>query len=627
MMVGVRHAVELLALVIAVAVVAGATRRAGLSPPPVLVVVGVVASLVPGVPDYRLDPAVVLIGVLPPLLYAAALRTSLVDVRANRQAIGILAVGAVVFTTIVVGVIAWLLLPKVSLAAGLALGAVVAPPDAVAATTIGRRVGMPRRLVSILEGESLLNDATALVSLRTATAAITASIGVWVVLGDFVLAVVGGVVAGVAVAAVLAAIRKQVSDPVLDTTLSFIAPFLAYLPAEAIHASGVLAVVVTGLILGHKSPILQSASSRLSEQTNWRTVQFVLENTVFLIIGLQVPDTIRAAVNSEVGNARVIMLCLAVLVATIVSRAVWVYGATAVYKFGPARLREQAWPWAHATLVSWAGMRGVVTLAAAFALPRETPGRDALVLAALTVVAGTLLLQGTTLPWLTRRLDLPGPDPAEDALQEAALLSSATRAGLSRLEELRSEEDDPAVLDRLEQRVRSRADSAWERLGRGSTAGETPSETYRRLRLEMLAAERAMVLAARDSGTADDEVLRDVLGMLDVEESLLDRLADKEFEIERELMARNEGKELCAHLADAPVAVRPNTPEGCEECLRDGTRWVHLRLCLTCGHVGCCDSSPERHASRHNEEISHPVIRSFEPGESWRWCFPDEQLG
>ena len=176
MMVGVRHAVELLALVIAVAVVAGATRRAGLSPPPVLVVVGVVASLVPGVPDYRLDPAVVLIGVLPPLLYAAALRTSLVDVRANRQAIGILAVGAVVFTTIVVGVIAWLLLPNVSLAAGLALGAVVAPPDAVAATTIGRRVGMPRRLVSILEGESLLNDATALVSLRTATAAITASI-------------------------------------------------------------------------------------------------------------------------------------------------------------------------------------------------------------------------------------------------------------------------------------------------------------------------------------------------------------------------------------------------------------------------------------------------------------------
>jgi monovalent cation/hydrogen antiporter len=623
----VRPAVEILALVIAVALVAGATRRAGLSPPLVLVVVGVIASLVPGVPDYRLDPAVVLIGVLPPLLYAAALRTSLVDVRANRQAIGILAVGAVVFTTVVVGVIAWLLLPKVSLAAGLALGAIVAPPDAVAATTIGRRVGMPRRLVSILEGESLLNDATALVSLRTATAAITASIGVWAVLGDFVVAVVGGVVVGVAIAALLAAIRKRVSDPVLDTTISFIAPFLAYLPAEAIHASGVLAVVVTGLILGHKSPILQSASSRLSEQTNWRTVQFVLENTVFLVIGLQVPDTIRAAWESEIGHDRVVMLCVSVLVATIITRIVWVYAATAIYKFGPAQLRINAWPWAHAALVSWAGMRGVVTLAAAFALPVETPARDALVLAALTVVAGTLLLQGTTLPLLTRRLDLPGPDAAEDALQEAALLSSATRAGLARLDELRSEEDDPSVLDRLEQRVRSRADSAWERLGRGSTSGETPSETYRRLRLEMLAAERQMVLDARDSGTADDEVLRDVLGALDVEESLLDRLDDKQFEIERELTARNEGKELCAHLGEAPIAVRPNTPEGCEECLRNGTHWVHLRLCLYCGHVGCCDSSPERHATRHFEQVKHPVLRSFEPGESWRWCFVDEQLG
>jgi monovalent cation/hydrogen antiporter len=627
MMNGVRQAVEILALVITVAVVAGGTRRLGLSAPLALVIVGVVASLVPGVPEYRLDPEVVLIGVLPPLLYAAAIRTSLVDVRANRQAIGVLAVGAVVFTTVVVGVITWMVLPKVSLAAALALGAIVAPPDAVAATTIGRRVGMPRRLVSILEGESLLNDATALVSLRSASAAITASIGVWVVFGEFVLAVAGGLVVGVAIAALLAAIRKRVSDPVLDTTLSFIAPFLAYLPAEAIHASGVLAVVVAGLILGHKSPVLQSASSRLAEQINWRTVQFVLENAVFLIIGLQVPDTIRAAWESKLGNDKVVILCVAVLVATIVARVVWVFAVTSLYKFGPVRLRQQAWPWAHAALVSWAGMRGVVTLAAAFALPRETPARDALVLAALTVVGGTLLLQGTTLPLLTRRLDLPGPDPAEDALQEAALLSSATRAGINRLEELRSEGDDPAVLDRLEQRVRSRADSAWERLGRGSTSGETPSETYRRLRLEMLAAERGMVLDARDSGTADDEVLRDVLSMLDVEESLLDRLADKEFEIERELIARNAGKEICSHLTEAPAALRPNTPDGCEECLRDGTRWVHLRLCLTCGHVGCCDSSPEQHATRHNGETDHPVIRSFEPGESWRWCYVDEELG
>jgi NhaP-type Na+/H+ or K+/H+ antiporter len=593
MMSDVRAAVEILALVIAVAVVAGATRRAGVSPPLVLVVVGVVASLIPGVPDYRLDPEVVLVGLLPPLLYAAALRTSLVDVRANRQAIGILAVGAVVFTTVVVGVIAWSILPSVSLAAGLALGAVVAPPDAVAATTIGRRVGMPRRLVSILEGESLLNDATALVSLRSAAAAITATVGFWAVLGDFALAVIGGLAVGIAVAAVLAAIRKNVTDPVLDTTLSFIAPFLAYLPAEAFHASGVLAVVVAGLLL----------------------------------IGLQIPDVVRNALDSNVGNGRILLLCVAVFLATVVSRVVWVFAATAVYRFGPEPLRRNAWPWSHATLVSWAGMRGVVTLAAAFVLPAETPARDALVLAAIVVVAGSLLLQGTTLPLLSRRLALPGPDAAEDALQEAALLSNATKAGLSRLEELRSEGDDPAVIDRLEERIRSRSDAAWERLGRGSTSGETPSESYRRLRTEMLRAERAVVLEARDSGHIDDEVLRDVLSVLDVEESLLDRLGDKDFDVERELVSRTDDDQLCEHLADAPVAVRPSTPDGCEECLRDDTRWVHLRLCLTCGHVGCCDSSTERHATAHAKETDHPAIRSFEPGESWRWCYVDEQLG
>jgi monovalent cation/hydrogen antiporter len=627
MMCDVREAVEILALVMTVAVVAGATRRAGFNPPLALVVVGVIASLIPGVPDYHLDPEIVLIGLLPPLLYAAALRTSLVDIRTNRQAIGVLAVGAVLFTTVVVGVVAAMIMPSISLAAGLALGAVVAPPDAVAATTIGRRVGLPRRIVSILEGESLLNDATALVSLRAASTAITMSVGLWAVLGDFAIAVVGGVAVGVAVAAVLAAVRKKVTDPVIDTTLSFIAPFLAYLPAEAIHASGVLAVVIAGLLLGHKSPVLQSASSRLSEQTNWRTVQFVLENAVFLLIGLQISDVVQNAVDSETDNGSVLLLCVAVFFATVLSRIVWVFGATAFYKFGPRPLRLKAWEWSYAALVSWAGMRGVVTLAAAFVLPEQTPARDALVLAAIVVVAGSLLVQGTTLPLLARRLNLPGPDPAEDALQEAALLSRASRAGLQRLEELRRESDDPAVIKRLEERTRSRADSAWERLGRGSTSGETPSESYRRLRTEMLKAERGVVLEARDSGKTDDEVLRDVLSVLDVEESLLDRLEGKDFDVERELTARTDNAALCDHLREAPVAARPTTLEGCEECLRDGTTWVHLRLCLTCGHVGCCDSSPQRHATGHFEQTDHPVIRSFEPNESWRWCFLDERLG
>lgn len=622
------EAVQLLALVVAAVVVAAAARRAGLSAPLVLVVVGLLASFVPGAPEYRLDPEVVLIGVLPPLLYAAALRTSLVDVRANRQALGILAVGAVVFTTVIVGLVVWAVLPGVSLAAGLALGAVVAPPDAVAATTVARRAAMPRRIVSILEGESLVNDATALVALRTAAGAVTATatVTIWSVAGDFAIAVVGGVLVGLAMALALGFARRHVQDPVLDTTLSFVAPFLAYLPAEAIHASGVLAVVVTGLLLGHKSPMLQSAASRLSEQTNWATVQFVLENTVFLLIGLQVATVLRDAQDSGLTGAELVGFCLAVLGATVLARVAWIFGATAVYRLGPRRLRAHAWDWSHATLVSWAGMRGVVTLAAAFVLPGETPHRDVLVLAAFAVVGGSLLVQGTTLPWLVRRLGLPGPDPAEDALEEAALLSRATRAGLERLEEMRGETDDQQVIDRLEERTRSRADAAWERLG-SAHGGETPSQTYRRMRQEMLHAERRVVLEARSSGKVDDEILRDVLNVLDTEESLLDRLADKGSEVQRELVARDDRMEACDHLRGSSSAVRPGTPEGCEECLRDGTRWVHLRLCLECGHVGCCDSSPERHSTRHFEGTGHPVIRSFETGEAWRWCFVDDRLG
>jgi CPA1 family monovalent cation:H+ antiporter len=619
------EALQILALAVAVAVVAAASRRLGLSAPLVLVVVGLVASLVPGVPEYRIDPDVILIGFLPPLLYAAALRTSLVDVRANRQAIGIMAVGAVAFTTVLVGLVAWAVIPGVSAAGAFALGAVVSPPDAVAATTIARKVGMPRRIVAILEGESLLNDATALVALRTTTAAILASVSVLEVGGRFVLAAGGGIAVGLGMAAVLALARKRVEDPVLDTTLSLVAPFITYLAAEAVHASGVLAVVIVGLLLGHKSPALQSASSRLAEQTNWRTITFVLENAVFLIIGLQLRTVVQNATEGNLTSPRLAVICVAVLLATLLTRIVWVFSATAAYRYGTATMRANAWSWSAATLTSWAGMRGVVTLAAAFVLPEETPRRDVLILAAFAVVGGTLLVNGTTLPWLVRRLDLPGPDPAEDALEEAALLSKATRAGLARLDELKAEGDDPAVIERLEERARSRADAAWERLGAPSD-DETPSESYRRLRQEMLHAERDVVLKARDSGKVDDEVLRDVMNLLDAEESLLDRLEDKGSAVERELVARGD-RVGCQHLKEAPVSVRPNTPEGCEECLRDGTHWVHLRLCLTCGHVGCCDSSPERHATGHFHEGGHPVMRSFETGEAWRWCFVDERLG
>ncbi len=252
-------ALLVLALVVTVGAVAGLCRRFGWSPPPVLVLVGILASFVPAVPEFELDPELVLIGLLPPLLYAAAIRTSLVDFRANTYAILLLSVGAVIVSTFAVGLVAWWIVPGVSLAAALALGAVVAPPDAVAATAIARKVGMPRRIVTILEGESLVNDATALVLLSVTITAITGSVGAGEIGWELVRAVGGGVVIGVVVAQVLSFVRARIDDPVLDTLLSFIAPFAAFLPAEAIHSSGVLAVVITGLLLGHRAPVLQSA--------------------------------------------------------------------------------------------------------------------------------------------------------------------------------------------------------------------------------------------------------------------------------------------------------------------------------------------------------------------------------
>jgi CPA1 family monovalent cation:H+ antiporter len=619
-------ALEIVGIVIVVGVVAGTAERLNLSPPLVLVIVGVIVSFIPGVPRVEIDPDLVLFGLLPPLLYSAAIRTSLVDFKANRNAIILLSVGAVAFTTVTVGLVAWWVAP-ITLAAAFALGAVVAPPDAVAASAIARRVGMPRRIVSILEGESLVNDATALVALNVAIASLTRRVTVFEVGWRFLLAAGGGVAVGLLAGILLAKVRKHIRDPVLDTTLSFVAPWVAFIPAEAINASGVLAVVVTGLLLGHKSPIVQTAASRIAENTNWRSIAFLLENAVFLLIGLELRTVIEGIADTNLSGLEIIWTCVAVLLATIAARAIWIYAVALVYRNGPQELRKSAWGWDAATVVSWAGMRGVVTLAAAFLLPASTPQLQLLQLAAFTVVAGTLLLQGSTLPWLIRRMGLIGPDPAEDALQAASLVNAAAQAGLQRLSRVKSPDDPPEIIAELNEKSARRSNALWERLGRSQEELETPQATYRRLRLEMLDAERTSVLEARDRGGYDDEVLRTALTAIDIEESILDRIDDAESRLDDDLRSPPRPSGDCSHLKAAPRVATARTPGACEECLRDGTRWVHLRLCLACGHVGCCDSSVGRHATGHFRDTTHPVMRSIEPGEAWRWCYVDEQLG
>ena len=617
--------IAFLLVALAVVVLAGTAvaERIGIPPPLLLVVIGVVASLLPFTPDIVLSPEVALFGLLPPLLYAAALQTSLVDFNANRRPILLLSVGLVVFTAGGVAVVAHELLPDLSWPVAFALGAVVAPPDAVAATAIGRRIGLPRRIVTILEGESLLNDATALVALRTAlgTTAALGGVGMLEVGADFLYAAFGGAAVGVVVFLVVAKVRRRVTDPILDTGISLVVPFASYVVAEGIHASGVIGVVVAGLLLGHKAPVLQTAQSRIAERTNWRTIAFVLENTVFLLIGLQAELILAGVAGSTVTPGRVALLCGATLVAVIVLRMVWLLVTSQLLRRG-SQARP---PLAYTVLAGWAGMRGVVTLAAAFVIPEGTDHREILLLVAFTVVAGTLLLQGSSLPWLARRLGVPSPDPAEDALARATLLQQASKAGFRALAK-EEYEDHHGVTEEVRRRVEQRNFAAWEQLGPNQD-DETPSEQYTRLRRLMIDAERERVLQVRSAGAVASDVVAEVLAMLDVEESMLDAASRSREELHPTVTGEQSRRaDDCPDLAAHPRVETVGDPE-CSACVAEGRRWVHLRQCLSCGHVGCCDSSPGRHAMAHFRETSHPVAQSAEVGESWRWCFVHHLTG
>jgi CPA1 family monovalent cation:H+ antiporter len=618
--------VTLIAIAIAGSVIA---ERYTVSTPLLLIVLGSAASYVPVVPEFELTPTIVLVGLLPPLLYASAIQTWLVVFKTIRRPLALLSMGLVVFTVLGVGALVHHLLP-VSWPVAFALGAVVAPPDAVAASAVARRVGMPRRVVTILEGESLVNDATAIVTLRTAIAAMAGVVSVWEVGAGFVISAAGGAVAGLAVAVVIGKIRRRLENDLADVAVSILTPWIAYVLAEQIHVpgvdfhpSGVLAVVVAGLLLGHKSPAIQSATSRLFERTNWATLSFVLENSVFLLIGLQAKGIVEALADDDLSAGRIALVSALVLLTVIALRMIWIYPATYIPRWIPSVRRvDPPPPWTIPTVVGWAGMRGVVTLAAVFLLPADTPHRPVLVMIAFVVTVGTLLIQGLTLPALLRVLKVSGPDPHEDHIQEATAYQSAVNAGLAWLDE-QGDDLDPAVADRVRQRALDRTNAVWERLG----GLDTPSAQYSRARAAMLERERSAVLDLRRRGTIDQAILRRVLAALDVEESILDSVesgstADREDDLRVYTGECEHLRAVCT--ADTPA---PLTPAGCEECLQDGGTWVSLRLCLGCGHVGCCDSSFSKHAAAHFRSSGHPVMRSFEPGEAWRWCFVDEIAG
>ena len=552
--------------------VAAFSKRLGIAAPLILVVVGLGLSYLPGLPTFTVPHEVILMGVLPPLLYAAAVNVPVVEFRRNFGAITSLSVFLVVVSAFATGLLLYILLPDLNLAAAIALGAVVSPPDAVAATSIGKKLGLPPRLVTVLEGEGLVNDATALVLLRSAIALSAGGVAsIWDGVADFGFAVVAAVAVGLLVGFVTVFIRSKLHDPVLDTAISFVVPFLAFIPAEEIHASGVLAVVVAGLYTGHRSGSAFSAQARINDSVNWHTVQFLLENGVFLLMGLEIRYLVEE-INPElltVGES--VGIGLAVTALLIGIRFAWMgplilflrakvgYQERRTNRFRAAldrlklqdpgderarrrarraeqiyrrrrtdikQLRAEGLDWRGGVVIGWSGMRGVVTLAAAQSLPEATPYREQLVLIAFTVAVVTLLLQGGTLPWVIRALEVRGVNAAADQRSLATLLDRISDAGLRVLENpgacLDASEVDPDVVERVRQSTFLRSELAWERVkALGIDSSPTPQLQYRELRRAVVDAEREALLLARREGEFPSRTLADAQRLLDLEESRL----------------------------------------------------------------------------------------------------------
>ncbi|MEU3600056.1 Na+/H+ antiporter [Streptomyces sp. NPDC006798] len=523
------EALSLVGLVAASAAVAGAARRTPVPAPLLLVTAGLLAAYVPGVPEYALDPHVVLPLILPPLLHTAALESSYLDLRANIRPVALLSFGYTLFATLAVGWLAYLLIPGIPLTAALVLGAVIAPPDAVAATAIARKLGLPHRITTILQGESLINDATAITAYRVAVAAAVGEGASWLGgLGEFAVAALGGVAVGLLLMVPIHWLRTRLKEPLLQNTLSLLIPFAAYAAAEQVHASGVLAVVVVALYLGHRAWQVDFAT-RLQEAAVWKMVAFLLESVVFALIGLQLPYVLRGL--GDYGVAQALAYAVGIFVLVVAVRFLWVFPATFLPRRLSARIRarEPGVTWKAPLIVGWAGMRGVVSLAIAFSIPLTTasgepfPSRNLVLFLTFTTVIGTLVVQGLTLPALIRALRLPRPDAYAQTLAEAEAQNQASEAADRRLDVLLTDERNalPGPLeDRLRTVMERRRNSVWERLGSvNERTGESADETYRRLAREMIGAERAVFVRLRDERRIDDEMMRTLLFRLDLEEA------------------------------------------------------------------------------------------------------------
>jgi CPA1 family monovalent cation:H+ antiporter len=499
-------------------------------PYPILLVLGGLAvGFIPGLPHLALRPDVVLVAILPPLLYSAAFFTSLRDLRRNVRPLSLLSIGLVLATMLVVAPVAHVAIAGLSWPVCFVLGAIVAPTDAVAATAIASRLGLPRRLVTLIEGESLINDATALVAYGFAvTAVLTGSFSLWHASWRFVVDVLGGVGIGLAVGFVIRQLRRRLDHSPTEIAIALLSGYFAYLPAEAAGVSPVLAAVTVGIYVGWYTPELTTPQTRLQGDAVWGILVFLLNALLFGLVGMQ----LRPIVDSLAGRSTSSLIADAVIVAATVAvtRLVWIYPATYVPRFLFRRIRERDPypPWQYPTLIGWAGLRGAVSLAAALALPLTTdaggpfPDRDLVIYLAFCVILATLVVQGLTLPAVIRLLGLE--DDGIAAKEETKARIHAAEAALARLEELVDEDwvrgDTAERLRGLYQFRRSRFAARFDDQDDGEI--ERRSLDYQRLRRELLDAERRAVVELRREGKINDEIMNLVQRDLDLEDARLD---------------------------------------------------------------------------------------------------------
>jgi len=523
------HQTEIVVLLLmAAAALVVVAQKIELPYPVGLVVAGLALSFIPHLPVVQLNPEVVLYVFLPALLYPAALFTSWRDFRRNLRGILWLAIGLVLATMATVAAVTHELIPALPWAAAFALGAIVSPPDAIAATAVIRRLSVPYRIEALLEGESLVNDATALVALQFALGALTSGqFSIADASVRFVFVSAGGIALGLAVGYVMRWVQRRLDDPPVQITVSLLTPFVAYLPAERLHVSGVLAVVAAGIYLGWHSPTVVSARYRIQAYSVWQMVVFLVNGFVFIAIGLQLPAILR----DLRGESLFTLISDAILVslAVVLVRILWVFVAIYFPRliFKKTRTRDPAPPWQHAVLVAWAGMRGVVSLAAAFALPitladgRQFPARNYLLFFTFAVILATLVVQGLTLPLLIRKLGIKD-DGATDEEERAARLAANT-AALGFIEELTNTGGAAAE---FVTRLRAEYDDRVHQLeaccgNQGNPSGEVATPQYQDLQQQALQIERRTIIDLRNKHVINDEALRRIQRDLDLAEARL----------------------------------------------------------------------------------------------------------